>query len=107
MSYRVILNERAEGQLEAAFLWWFERRSPEQATRWYNGFLDALNGLRENPDRFGVAQEVPKFPYAVRELLNGLGSRVTHRALLTIREDTVYVFSIRHVAQKDVTPDEL
>jgi len=107
MSYRVILNERAEGQLEAAFLWWFERRSPEQATRWYNGFLDALNGLRENPDRFGAAHEDPQFPYPVRELLYGLGSRVTHRALFTIRDDTVYVFSIRHVAQRDITPDEL
>ena len=27
MSYRVTLNDRAEGQLEAAYLWWFEHRS--------------------------------------------------------------------------------
>ena len=55
MSYRVVLNERAEGQLEAAYLWWLEHRSPDQATRWYNGFLDAMDALRQNPDRFGVA----------------------------------------------------
>ncbi len=107
MSYRVILNERAEGQLEAAYLWWLEHRSPEQATRWYNGFLDALDSLRENADRFGVARENPKFPYSVRELLYGLGSSVTHRALFTVRRDMVFVFSIRHVAQKDVSPNEL
>ena len=107
MIYRVILNERAEGQLEAAYLWWLEHRSPKQATRWYNGFLDALDGLRENPDRFGVAREDPKFPFSVRELPYGMGSSVTHRALFTIRDDTVYVFSIRHAAPRDVSPDEL
>ena len=107
MSYRVILNERAEGQLEAAFLWWSEHRSPEQATRWYNGFIDALHGLRENPDRIGLAREDARFSFSVRELLYGLGSSVTHRALFTIRDDTVYVFSIRHMAQRDVSPGEL
>jgi len=85
MSYRVILNERAEDQLEAAYLWWFEHRSPKQATRWYNVFLDSLDGLRETPDRFGVAHENPRFPYSVREMLFGLGKSTTHRALCTIR----------------------
>jgi plasmid stabilization system protein ParE len=106
MSYRVILNERAAGQLEAAYLWWLEHRSPSQATRWYNGFLDAMDGLRENPDRFGAARESSKCPYTVRELLYGLGSSVTHRALFTVRQDVVFVFSIRHVAQSDVSPEE-
>ena len=107
MSYRVILNERAEGQLEAAYVWWLEHRSPEQATRWYNGFLDALNNLRENPDRFGLARENSKFPDSVHELLHGLGGSVTHRALFTIRDGNVFVFSIRHVAQQDVSPEDL
>jgi len=107
MSYRVTLNERAEGQLEAAYQWWSNHRSPERATQWYNGFLDSLDSLRENPDRFGIAHEDPKFPYPVREILYGLGGHITHRALYTIRHDIVYVFSIRHVAQKDVSPDEL
>lgn len=106
MTYRVILNERAEGQLEAAFRWWAENRSPEQATRWYNGFLDALHGLQEKPDRFGLAREDSSFPVSVRQLLYGAGRRVTHRALFTIRDDMVYVFSIRHVAQKDLSPDD-
>ena len=107
MSYRVILNERAEAQLEGAYLWWREHRSIEQATRWYNGFLDCLNSLRDNPDRCGLARENPKFPYSVHELLYGLGHHSTHRALFTIRDDIVFVFSIRHVAQRDVSPDDL
>ena len=107
MSYRVILNDRAEGQLEAAYLWWRQHRSAEQATRWYNGFLDALNSLRENPERCGLAHENPQFPCPVHELLYGLGSSITHRALFSIRPDMVYVFSIRHVAQRDLSPDDM
>ncbi len=107
MSHRVILNERAESQLEAAYLWWREQRSAEQATRWYNGFLDSLNSLRNDPDRCGLAREDSKFPYPVHELKYGLGRRTTHRALFTVRQDMVFVFSIRHVAQKDVSPDDV
>ena len=107
MKYRVILNERAENQLEAAYVWWSKHRSAEQATRWYNGFLDALLRLGENPKQCALAQEDAKFPYPVREFRYGLGRRTTHRALFTIRKDIVYVFSIRHVAQRSVSPDDL
>lgn len=107
MSYRVILNERAEDQLDAAYLWWLKHRSAEQAARWYNGFVDSLRSPRENPERCALARENPKFPIPVREHLYGLGKRITHRALFTIRHDVVFVFSIRHVAQQDVSPDEV
>jgi hypothetical protein len=66
-----------------------------------------MDALRQNPDRFGVARESRKFAYTVRELLYGLGTSVTHRALFTVWHDTVIVFSIRHVSQKDVSPDEV
>lgn len=107
MRYRVILNERAEAQLEAASLWWMEHRSAEQAARWYNGFLDSLRSLSENPERCAIARENSKFPIPVREHLYGLGKRITHRALFTIRHDVVFVFSIRHVARQDVAPDDV
>ena len=64
-------------------------------------------GLRDTPDRCGLARENPTFPCSVHELLYGLGSRTTPRALFTIRHDIVFVFSIRHVAQRDVSPDDL
>lgn len=107
MTYRVLLNDRAEQQLESAYRWWLDNRSPEQAARWYNGFLDSLQSLRENPERCGEAHESVKFLLAVRELLYRHGNSVTHRALFTVREDVVFVFSVRHVAQHDVSPDDL
>ena len=107
MTYRVILNERAETQLEQAFLWWHDHRSAEQAVRWYNGFLSVLETLRNNPERCALARESAGFAYPIRELLYGTGRRPTHRALFTVYKDMVFVFSIRHVGQKDVTPEEL
>jgi len=99
MRYPVVLNDRAGGQLEAAFQWWSENRSESQAIRWYNGFLDALDSLRTNPERCSVALESPRLGREIRQLLFGLGPRPTHRALFAIHPDKVYVFSIRHVAQ--------
>ncbi len=106
LRYRLILNDRAENQLEAAFQWWSEHRSESQAVHWYNGFLDALESLRDNPQRFSTALESPQLGHEVRQLLFGLGRRPTHRALFTIRLDRVYVFSIRHVAQDNADPDD-
>ena len=80
MSYRVILNERADAQLEAAYRWWLERRSAEQAARWYNGFLDSLRSLSENPERCALARENAKFPMPVRVIF-----AVWERALHTAR----------------------
>ena len=107
MSYPVIVDPRAYQQLEEAYKWWAENRSAEQAARWYNGFSARIFALRDNPEQFPLAAEDHAFPNEVRELHYGLGSRPTHRALFTTRPDMVYVFCIRHVAQKPVTPDDL
>ena len=47
------------------------------------------------------------FPFEVRQMTYGLGSRPTHRALFVIRPDMVYVIAIRHLAQRAVSPDDL
>jgi plasmid stabilization system protein ParE len=99
----VVVGPRAEQQLRDAYNW-YHQRSPEAAAKWYNGFIDALNSLRLQADRHGFAHENPSFPIPVRELL--YGRKRNWRALYTIRPEMVYVFSIRHAAQKDVTPDE-
>lgn len=69
--------------------------------------MEALRSLEEQPLRCPLARENESFPYELRELHYGVGSRPTHRALLTVRPDAVVVLSIRHVAQKDVVPDDL
>jgi plasmid stabilization system protein ParE len=107
MKLPVVLSDLARGQLESNCDWWAKNRSAEQAERWYDGFAEALMSLYENPQRCQKAPENHLFPYDVRQLNYGLGSKATHRALFTIRQDMVYVISIRHLAQKAVTPDDV
>jgi plasmid stabilization system protein ParE len=107
MTIRVVLTRRAERELEGAADWWATHRSSSQAARWYAGFSDALASLSRNPERCPLAPEDGRFPYEIRELYYGLGSRPTHRAVFTIRRDMVLVLTIRHAAQADLTEDDL
>jgi plasmid stabilization system protein ParE len=107
MSLPVIILPRAKEDLRQTLFWWAENRSAEQAERWYTGILAAIETLTENPHRCPVAREAAAFSYELRELHYGLGSHPTHRALFTIGPDAVLVLTIRHVAQQDVSPDEI
>ncbi len=108
MNYRVVLADRTLEDIDRNARWWAKNRSGDQAIRWYEGILEAIYALDENPQRWTVARENDKFPYELRELHYGVSSRPTHRALFAIRDDrSVVVLSVRHAAQQDVTPDDL
>lgn len=107
MSFRVAITEQAEREMQSAFNWWAEQRSKRQANRWYAGLAKAIVALTENPERHGESRETDRFPYEIRDLLFGLGRRPTHRAVFTIRGEEVVVLTVRHVAQRDVSPDDI
>ena len=107
MKYLVVLTDRAHDDLEAAYSWWAENRSPEQACNWYNKFADAIESLATEPERHPVSYESHKFPIPIRDLRFGVRRRPTHRAVFTIRKDMVLVLAIRHLAQREITPDEI
>ena len=93
-------------EIDQAHKWWAENRSPQQADRWYVGFVKELLTLEYNPERFPLAAENPFFPYEIRQLNYGLGVKLTHRALFTISPDAVIVLRIRHLAQKPLAGDD-
>jgi len=107
MSLPVLLTAGAHDDLRRNARWWAENRSAEQAGRWYDGLLRRIDSLAKDPQRCPVAPENHKFPYELRELHYGIGSRPTHRALFTIRPDAVIVLAIRHGAQRDIAPEDL
>lgn len=104
MKFRVRVLPKAELQLCSSALWWSENRDPQQAANWLEGFEHAIATLDTDPARFALAPEKDEFPEEIRELLYGLGSRLTHRALFEVRDDEVLVHAIRHHAQPPVTP---
>lgn len=103
----LVFHPRVYEQLDDAYLWWAKHRSPEQAGRWYRGIEQAINGLKSNPERHGLAVENAQVPIELRQLLYGLGRRPTHRVLFTIRPDCVYVLAVLHVAQDAIDVDDL
>ena len=107
MKLPVYQHQRVERMLEETYHWWAEHHSQEQAAKWFNGFLVALESLSENPQRFALAPENDAFPYEVRQLNYGVGAKPTHRALYTVRPDMVFVFLVRHLSQGDLDVEKL
>jgi len=107
MSRRVVITQQAEREMQSAFDWWAEHRSKLQADRWYAGLAKAIANLSENAERHGQSRERDRFAYEIRDLLFGSGRRPTHRAVFTIRGEEVVVLTVRHVAQPDLSPDDI
>lgn len=44
----VLLTKRAQQDLDGIHKWWSENRSPQQADKWYVGFVDKMLQLKEH-----------------------------------------------------------
>lgn len=101
MSHHLRITQEAANQLFSIAKWYADTsNSVEVATKWYDGFLDALETLKKNPRRGGLALENELFDFELRELHYGSGKRSTHRALYRVMGDVVEVLSIRHHKQQ-------
>ena len=108
MKYDVVVPLHVRNELEAATDWYRSRSlSEEVANRWLLGFQEAIASLASAPDRCSLAHESRLFSFEIRELMYGSGRRKTHRALFRIKSHEVEIIAIRHVAQRDLTPDDL
>ena len=103
--FAVIFQPPAVDDLEAAYAWIFER-SPQNAAKWFNGFVDAIQSLELNPCRCGIAPENDAVEPEIRQLLYGKRWNV-YRALFTVTEDSVRVLHIRHAAREAMSAHEL
>jgi plasmid stabilization system protein ParE len=107
MKYQVDFGAEARSNFFEAARWWAKNRSVEQARRWIEQFQAAIDGLAHSPQQHSLARESDQFSIPLRELHFGLGRRPTHRALFYIEGDMVHVVSVRHVGQRDLTPDDM
>lgn len=107
MKFRVSILPQARRDIDRNADWWAEHHSVEQALPWSDAVYDQLETLAEFPERNGLSSENGEFPYAIRDKLVGLGSRRSHRAVFTIKGDTVFVLSVRRGAQDILRPSDV
>lgn len=107
MTFRVVLLDQAEAEIEANAQWWATHHSVEQAARWFDAVHEQLKSLEHFPESNGLSAENDDFPYEIRDKPLGLGSRPSYRAVFTIKDETVYVLTVRRGAQDVIRPSDV
>lgn len=100
MTFRVILQPRAERDIWAAAQWIEDQsKSPAKALRWVRSLRAKIDTLKANPKRCPVDPNSAAYGEEVRMLLYGK-RHGKYRILFAIRGDTVQVVTVRHSAQQ-------
>jgi plasmid stabilization system protein ParE len=104
---RVDVLPRAKLQLYDAAIWWADHRSLEEAARWLEHLESAIRSLATDAERYPLAHESPNFDFPLHQMNFGFSRHPTHRVLFSVAGDRVVVYAVRHLAQKDLTPENL
>lgn len=107
VTFTVRVPTKTRMELYEAAIWWAENRDRDQAARWLEGMEAAIEGLSDDPERHALAPEDESFSFTLRQILYGLRRRKTHRALFEVRGNEVIVHGVRHLSQREFTPDDL
>lgn len=93
MAYRVLYRKRAERDLDGI--------ARGATLEWFDGLCDAIESLREFPERCAYAHETTLREKGVRQLLYGEGHSV-YRVLYQVKDEAVQILTIRHARRKPV-----
>ncbi len=104
MLFRIEVTRSAETDIDAAYLWLFERR-PESADAWIRGLFKTIFSLKEFPARCPIARDSRGLGGEIRQLLHWQG-RHAFRILYEVRAETVFIIRIRHTAQDYLNPEQ-
>ena len=107
MPLDVYLTAKALIDIDDCRKWWAENRSAEQAERWHRACDAALDSLGTRATRCPLTRENRKAPVELRQLVFGIGKSRTHRLVFTIRPDRIVVYRVKHLAQRDISIDDL
>ncbi len=107
MALPLFLADRAHEDVVSTCRWWSDNRSEQQADRWFAKLSATIDSVYAEPDRFGIASDNDSFPLEVRQANFGVGRKPTHRVLFLIRPDMTLVVRVLHLAQDELTADDL
>jgi plasmid stabilization system protein ParE len=107
MAYRILIQRRAERDIEEAFLY-IEERQPAEANRWYKRLRTRIESLSAKPLRCGSAPEALLLGVEIRQLVIGKRSG-KYRVIFAVDEgsQTVDVLTVRHGARKPLHRDDI
>ena len=105
--FRILITEPAESDIRVAHNGWRDHRSGEQAERWYREIYQAIQTLRETPERCPHSPESDLLPSGLRQLSFGIGRRPTHRVVFTVVASDVIVVRVRHASQDALTEEHM
>jgi plasmid stabilization system protein ParE len=103
MAFRVELSPEAVGELEQAYLW-IREQAPKAADRWYNGLIDVLRSLADQPHRCPLAPENDAVDEEIRQLHYGRRHH-RYRIHFTVHQKSVRILHIRHGTRTYLAPD--
>ena len=107
MRYRVRILRRARSDIDRNADWWADHYSTEQALMWSDKVYDQIDTLSEFPESHSLSFENEDFPFEIRDMLVGLGSKRRYRAVFTIRENDVFVLTVRAAEEGHLRPTDV
>ena len=107
MKFTVFITDRAQADIERNGSWWATHHSEVQSREWMKAIRQQLRTLEQFPERCSLAPENILVSYELRQLLVGLGSRKTFRAVSRIVENDVHVLLVHRGSQDAIHPAEL
>jgi plasmid stabilization system protein ParE len=102
MNYRVDISIPALQDAETGFLW-IRQFSRDAAKMWYEGLLEAVFSLEENPQRGNIAKESEFIERELRQLIYGKKTQM-YKIYFEIREaeKIVRVYRIWHTSKESL-----
>lgn len=106
MTYRVVLTDKAEADVESVLKWFHGRQATEAAGRWLAALMSRLDTLESHPERCSLAAESEEVEEVIRELLFGR-KRFRYRLLFRIVGQTVQILRIWHSSRDAIKREDL
>lgn len=105
MTTRLVITDRAHGDIQRNALWWAVNHSVDEAVAWQNAVYAQLAPIVELPQRYSLCPENPQFAYELREKTVGLG-RGGYRAIFTVRDEELHILTVRSGTERPLRPGD-
>lgn len=109
MSLHLRITRQAIEDIDANKSWWEQNRSVEQANEWEEAVFQEIGTLADHASICPPSRENGRkgIAYPLQDKRVGLRKTYTHRAVFTIKDDTVFVLAVRSTRQRDLEADDL